>query len=247
MMTSCYLLHSGVFNSADEAINFVTLRRQLDKRWLFPSQIRYVYYYEALLRNENVECRTYRVSHLRITTVPSFSSSLIELGCSPILSISCLARDSNAPTDVSWLPKKVFDGFENLRSCPPRRYSSERDNVMDFSFDDYKSNSVRVRGDVCVSGFSDGGKLFQVYFNTCFVTDSYLVFDQCTTDIAHMDENNFTFDKNFKVEIFLEAMKDDPSLNVLPRPPSTNASDVEFKTWEHIKAYGDTNIEEDNF
>lgn len=244
MMAACYLMHSGVCTTAQKAVDFVNRLRCPDSHDALtcPSQIRYVYYYEALLRSESVKCSTYRVSHIRITTAPSFSSSLIDCGCTPVVSISVLGKTNpnNSNTDVNWYPKRVFNQIDALGLVKPRKYSSERDHIIDISLDKY---DVRVRGDACVAVFSEEEKMFQCCFNTCFIQDNYLAFEKKYVDIAADDLFHYTFDANFKVEISLQAVADEPALNVLPSLRSTSSAAVKQEL-EFIHTYGDTNIPE---
>lgn len=242
MMAACYLLHSGVCTTAQKAVEFVNRQRSPDSQDALtcPSQIRYVYYYEALLRSDSVRCSTYRVAHLRIVTVPSFSASLIDCGCTPVVSISVLGRSGADSGDVSWYPRRVFNQTDALGPVKPRQYSAERDTIVDIPLEKY---NVHVRGDVCLAVFSEEEKMFQCCFNTSFIQENYLAFEKQFVDMAAEDMFHYTFDANFKVEIAFEAIPDEPALNVLPilkmsSPPAVKA-ELEF-----INSYGDTNIPE---
>jgi len=240
MMAACYLLHSGVCTSAAQAHEFVNRQRAPEPLTAIscPSQIRYIYYYEALLRSESVKCSTYRVSHIRIVTVPSFSSSLIDCGCTPSVSLSVLARSGVAQTDVTWYPRRVFHQITALNGVPPRRYSAERDRLVDIPMEKY---GVNVRGDVCLSVFSEGEKMCQVYFNTSFIKSNHLTFEKSCIDMAAQDTFHYTFDAHFKIEIVFKLVPDEPALNVLSTQRTSQTSKEE---WEFVHNYGDTNIAE---
>lgn len=240
MIAACYLLHSGVCTSAMQAVAFVNRQRtpETTPAISVPSQIRYIHYYEALLRSESAVTASYRVSHIRIITVPSFSSALIDCGCSPTVSLSVLARNGTAQSDVVWYPRRVFNQVDVLKGIPPRRYSAERDNVVDIPLE---KHDVTVRGDVCLAVFSEGEKMCQLYFNTSFIKNRSLCFEKETIDMAAEDTFHYTFDANFKIEIIFQEVADDPSLNVLSVQRPLHMSQDE---WEFIHSYGDTNIEE---
>jgi hypothetical protein len=241
MIAACYLLHSGVFTSAGKAIDFINKQRRPDTvdALTCPSQIRYVYYYEALLRSEAVQCGTYRVKHIRLRTIPSFSSSLVDCGCSPTVSFSLLARPaSSGQSNLPWYPKHVFSQAERLGDVKPRHYSTERDVLIDLPLERY---NVVVRGDVCLHLFSEGEKMCQLYFHTAFVKDNFLSFEKLQIDMACDDVFHYTFDAAFKIEICLEPVADDPSLNQFPAQRGPNAPKVD---WAFVHAYGDTNIPE---
>lgn len=244
-MAACFLLHSGVCTSAAQAVAFVNRQRtpQDLNAISCPSQIRYVHYYEALLRSDSVKCSTYKITHIRIVTVPSFSSSLIDCGCTPNVSVSVLARNGTAPTDVTWYPRRVFDQVTALNGVPSRQYSSERDGAVDMALD---KHHISVRGDVCLALFSEGEKMCQVYFHTAFIQGNYLAFEKECIDMAANDIFHYTFHANFKIEICFQDVPDEPALNVLSVQRN---SQVSSEDWDFIHSYGDTNIpevEEDN-
>lgn len=239
-MAACYLLHSGVCTTAQKAVHFVNRQRCVDALTC-PSQIRYVHYYEALLRSDSVRCSTYRITHVRMLTVPSFSSSLIDCGCTPVLSISVLGKSGgNSISDVSWYPRRVFNQVDALGMLKPRQYSAERDSIIDFPLEKY---DIHVRGDVCLTVFSEEEKMLQCYFNTCFIQENYLAFEKKFIDLAAEDVFHYTFDANFKIEITFEAVPDEPMLNILPTLRMSSPAHVKEEL-EFIHCYGDTNIPE---
>ena len=67
MMIACYLVHSGRCSSADEALFlFGQERTRNGKGVTIPSQMRYVHYYETLLRRGSVQPHTYQITHVRM-------------------------------------------------------------------------------------------------------------------------------------------------------------------------------------
>ena len=137
-MAACYLLHSGLFSSAEEAVSFICRERSplLLNALCVPSQVRYAHYYEALLRDDSTAIHgqgerrvqhLLRILHIRMTTVPQFSASILHGGCSPYLSISVLAHrtslsssndDAAQSQSEQWFPKRVYS---QLDYTPMRR------------------------------------------------------------------------------------------------------------------------------
>lgn len=145
MLAACYLLHSGLFTSAEEAVSFLCRERSplLLNALCVPSQVRYVNYYEALLRDDSPTAQTQerrvqhllRILHIRMTTIPQFSASILHAGCSPYLSISVLARrTSSLPSNdlatqtEQWFPKRVYSQLDHTPMRRPNlvpRYRSD--------------------------------------------------------------------------------------------------------------------------
>jgi len=233
MLSACLLLHQGVAMSSSEAIALVNKERTPSARnaVCVPSQIRYVYYYEALLRcaDENkYKFQTLKVMAIRITSIPNFDSSLLRMGCTPFVVISVLAAanddvheaDDSAGSkhgDSSNLfsARTIFNQHDDAQDTM-RYYSRTKDSCIDM---DLSASDVRVRGDTVLSFFSDDVKMMQLSFHTCFVEENnYLAFEKSQIDIACKDTKHRFFAPNLKVEVFFSPCDDDPSINTTPLP-----------------------------
>lgn len=248
MLIACYLLHSGIFSNSPDAIAFLCRERTpvLLNAISVPSQIRYVHYYETLLRVEHSTCYTYEVDNIRMNTIPSYNSSIVYSGCTPYISISCLAtKKSPSFSDdegILWYPKRVYNQLDYTKKRKLQRYDTDTDSKVDFTFNE---DEVQVRGDVVVTVFSAGTgseeKMFQLYFNTSFVEQNYLKFDKSTIDIANADKLDYTFASDFSVEIFLHKVEAEESINSIDDFYLQEANSKEIK---HMYSGGDTVIEE---
>eukprot|EP01035_Chromulina_nebulosa_P021416 gene21416-27742_t len=227
LLTACYLLHCGLFSSAEEAVSFLCRERSplLLNALCVPSQVRYVHYYEALLRDDSSTGQEKRVQHLlrilhiRMTTVPQFSASILHGGCSPYLSISVLARRTSPSLSSSsndgaaqaeqWFPKRVYSQLDHT----PMR----RPNLV-----------PRYRSD------EQGG---------------YLSFGREGVDLACRDEQGYSFHKDFKIEIFLQRGADPDqvratALNTVTDSDLIGQGDADLSAADFLHSFGDTNIDE---
>jgi len=260
MLAACFLLHCSAFTDSDQAIKLINERRRRSNDnvinnnhhnvLLLPSQIRYVHYYEMLLRTDQVRCKTYRIISITCITIPHTSSCIVNGGCTPHISLSVLSHNDDEEIQNAWFPKRIFNQLSWTKKKPLVRYIVGQDDKMDF---DMQSYEVNVRGDVCLSMFSEGEKIAQLYFNTCFVNDnSCLVFNKECIDIANYDVHHYTYDEDFKIIIHLKQIKDDPLINHYSKlapnvEPIYNRDQYRQKESElndllFMYSYGDTNI-----
>jgi len=204
MMIACCLLHMGVCKTAEEALTLFGEKRTSNKKGVtIPSQIRYVYYYEQLLRRQNVTTYTYQITHIRLVTVPNFDPSITGGGCDPYFHVRLLQKtgeNNHKERRVFNYKKKV----ERVKKC----YPQER-----FVDIDCKNMNVKVKGDVKIVFFdhdqySQDDKMCHLWFNTAFVERNFLVFDKQVVDKACKDKHCRTFDQNFKVEVYLHRVDD---------------------------------------
>lgn len=262
MLAACFLLHCSAFTDTDQAIKLINERRrrrsnhnhnnhhQHHNALLLPSQIRYIHYYEMLLRTDQVRCKTYRITSINMVTIPHTSSCIVNGGCTPHISLSVLAHNDDEEIQNAWFPKRIFNQLSFTKKKSLVRYIVGQDDKIDFDMQTYE---VNVRGDVCLSIFSEGEKIAQLYFNTCFINEnSCLVFDKECIDIANYDIYHYTYDKDFKIIIHFKQIKDDPLINHYNKLTPTvepvynrdeyRQKEIELHDLLFMYSYGDTNI-----
>ena len=230
LLASILLLHTGTSDSAIDSINEVCSNRILSfalnkiNSIITPTQLRYIYYYEQLLRKDYLIEYTMCITHIKITTIPNFDASIIASGCTPYIVVSLLKRDDDL---LNWKPYCLYNQSDTVKPLPVITKSSNKnktaavtktlrhytkdDNVIDFDLT--KNEPILVRGDIVVSVFTEDTKMFQISFHSAFIEGNYLLFDKSAVDIASSDVHNRFFDPNFKVEIYLNRVEDKPSLN----------------------------------
>ena len=233
MLAACLLLHlskMGHAMTADEAVASICDARG-EASVSYPSQIRYVHYYERLLRSQKGEyVQTLRLNAIRMTTCPSFDPSILNQGCSPYAVVSILAQMAEPAALESHMPFHNHIAFHQQE-----RLAKEKKSVRFYSKTkgeseiemDLRDSSVTVRGDTIVSLHSGEHKMLQVCFNTAFVEENYLSFDKFSLDLAHLDARHRRFDADFRVELFFSRVSDQPELNIDTLSPTADQYDPE--------------------
>ncbi|CAG9859111.1 unnamed protein product [Phyllotreta striolata] len=212
-MICCYLLHSGRFRHSDEALNYYGQRRTQDEKGVtIPSQVRYVRYYESLLRDPLQRYRPVAVYIKEFLLDPA--PNLLGPGCLTF-SVSQQQRCDGGGVKVQKLRKN--DAFEVRRGQSP--FSIKLDYCLplagDIKVEFYHKSMIRKE------------KLFQFWFNTYFVGENYsendgllsngsnglnrneaccvLTFDKNELDIVNKkDKQNKMFHANFKLTLRLQ-------------------------------------------
>jgi len=233
MLAACLLLHlskMGHAMTADEAVAAVCEARG-EGSVSYPSQIRYVHYYERLLRSQKGEyVQTLRLNAIRMTTCPSFDPSILNQGCSPYAVVSILAQMAEPAALESHMPFHNHIAFHQQERLAKEkksvRFYSKTKGEDDIEID-LRDSSVTVRGDTIVSLHSGEHKMLQVCFNTAFVEENYLIFDKSSLDLAHLDVRHRRFDADFRLELFFSRVSDQPELNIDTLSPTADQHDPE--------------------
>lgn len=134
LVAGCLLLLLAHVKSATEAVQVIREKRGSDALTL-PSQIRYLYYYERLLRRDEIYTNTFQLLAIRVNTIPKFNSSIVQAGCTPFFTVEVLATDQthHYPTFLlhnhseqpiqdplasqrQYVNKKIFESFNPTQS-----------------------------------------------------------------------------------------------------------------------------------
>uniref|UniRef100_V5G6Z5 Phosphatidylinositol 3,4,5-trisphosphate 3-phosphatase and dual-specificity protein phosphatase PTEN n=1 Tax=Anoplophora glabripennis TaxID=217634 RepID=V5G6Z5_ANOGL len=239
-MICCYLLHSGMFPSADEALCHYGKTRTQDKKGVtIPSQVRYVRYYEKLVRgNLNYTPVSMYIKEFIFNPVPNFVGGQ---GClSFTISHQTLQQEGEKLTQKCKKLRKN-DAFEVKKADSP--FSIKLDYCLpltgDIKVEFYNKSMMRKE------------KLFQFWFNTFFITDVVdvngyvdrngsgedccyvLSFDKNELDIVNKkDKQNKVFSADFKLTMLLQRIpRDDCCPSTYERPsqvqdtPSESSAD----------------------
>jgi phosphatidylinositol-3,4,5-trisphosphate 3-phosphatase/dual-specificity protein phosphatase PTEN len=187
LVISCFLMHCGFKPSAEQALKFFGVQRTANAKGVtIPSQMRYVHYYEQILRHGFPVTYTYRVSHVRIRGVPT-----LELGSSACTPWFQLLVDGARVFDY----KKACGGSKDL----PRFRKGEPYMDLDCSgFDVRIANNVKLQVNLTGSVAK-----CHLWFHTGFITRNVLVFGRGVIDKLSKDTKGKKVPRNFAIELYL--------------------------------------------
>ena len=186
---SCLLLYMNFFDTAADCLKYYGMMRVENGRGVtVPSQIRYVFYFEQILKEKIVCPMSFKViclMKIRMVTIPNISS--VKSGCTPTFSIENASKSFKY-----WEYNKKKDSFDGSEA------------FADFQIGD---NGFDVSGDVKITFYhspllGSKEKIFKLWFNTNFIPDDgVLVVDKNLIDKACKDKNCKNFKQNFKIEV----------------------------------------------
>ena len=186
---SCLLLYMKFFETAADCLKYYGMMRVENGRGVtVPSQIRYVFYFEQILK-KNIKCpiefKVICLNKIRMVTIPNISS--VKSGCTPTFSI-----ENSGKSFKYWEYNKKKESYDIS------------DAFADFQIGD---NGFDVSGDVKITFyhspmFGSKEKIFKLWFNTNFIPDDgVLVVNKDLIDKACKDKHCKKFKQNFKIEV----------------------------------------------
>lgn len=196
-MISCLLLYMDTFSTAKECLEYYGIMRVQNKKGVtVPSQIRYVHFFEYVLKqnmNHPVKFREARIKTIHMITIPVFSS--IGSSCTPVFTIE------NEKNVYSWVEKHGKKSF------------SEKEGMAVFPLGE---DGFAVRGDFKIEfthlgSFGKKEKMFKCWFNTNFIpSDGVLEITKDMIDKACKDSKEKKFKGNFRLKV--ECLLDDDEM-----------------------------------
>lgn len=186
----CLLMFMRVFKTADECLQYYgMMRMESGKGVTVPSQIRYVEYFEKILKyNMGYPLKFIRKCFMKIRmfTIPMFQKKYM----------TSFSIDNSGFTFNSGKQKHILQEQNNA--------------VLDFIID----NLLIVEGDVQVVFYRNHmlgkkEKIFKFWFNTNFIPNNgnIIEFNKKSIDIACKDKDCKYFKSEFKIEVHLANVK----------------------------------------
>ena len=184
-LISCLLLYLGELDTAADCLKYYGLMRVDNGRGVtVPSQIRYVFYFEQILRNKiphPIAFKKLRIRKIRLVTIPAFSK-------------------------VTFVIENKVDKKNNVFDYNKKEILEENAGFVDFEVGD---EGFVVCGDVKIlfytfAMFGGKEKIFKIWFNTNFVPkDDVLEIKKDLIDKACKDKKCKKFKHNFKIEVHM--------------------------------------------
>jgi phosphatidylinositol-3,4,5-trisphosphate 3-phosphatase/dual-specificity protein phosphatase PTEN len=196
-MISSLLLYMGLFSTAKECLEYYGIMRVQNKKGVtVPSQIRYVHFFEYVLKqnlSHPIKFREAKIKTIHMITVPVFSS--IGSTCTPVFTIE------NNDNVYNWLDNHSKKTFK------------EKEGGAVFPLGD---EGFTVRGDFKIAfthigSFGKKEKMFNFWFNTNFIpSDGILEITKDMIDKACKDSKEKRFQVNFRIKV--ECLLDDDEI-----------------------------------
>ncbi len=220
LVCSVYLLHSGVCKTATEALTkFATERTADGKGVTIPSQIRYVHYYEKIMKAPiyNGHSPSFKVIRVKMNSTPNFD---LGGGCNPYFQVRHATTITNEDGTVGYKESKIYD-----QSKWDKKFKFYKDSAIDIDCVEGNPSPVIISGDVKFMFFdhddlSADDKMFHFWINTTFLEEietpvggatHYLKLEKKDLDKAVKDKKHSKFKKDFYVEVFFELLSEDES------------------------------------
>ena len=182
-LISCLLLYLNEFDNAADCLKYYgKMRVDNGKGVTVPSQIRYVFYFEQIIKNKIPHPIIFKklcIKKIRMVTIPAFSR-------------------------ITFVVENKVDNKNNVFNYNKKDTIEENSPFFDYELGD---DGFMVCGDVKILFFStpmfgSKDKIFKLWFNTNFVPeDGVLEVKKDLVDKACKDKNCKKFKHNFKIEI----------------------------------------------
>ena len=184
------MIYMNIVSTADEGLAYYGMMRVGDGKGVtIPSQIRYVHYFEDILKKKldlNANSRKIIIRKIKLTNIPGFS----RVGWSSTLTFS-------------------VDNGENSYNYYDYMKKRETFNLSMGEVDFYLGvKGFEVDGDVKITFFNVGmigtrDKIFKFWFHTQFLPeDNKFCLTKSEIDKACKDKSNKNFKEDFKVEVY---------------------------------------------
>jgi len=202
LMICCWLLHSGEWSTADEAMQFYGAMRTIDKKGVtIPSQIRYVRYFEQMMRYGMPKAEPLFLSRIIFHGQPNISElrfTVSKLASSGV-NVPLFHSGKIRLKDVQEQQKKEKDKEKDKEK--KKKGSKIKAKQQSFALE---CNNVPLCGDIKV----EFEKLMHFWINTSFITGNSTVIKKSEIDKANKDKKDKIFPGDFRLELVFKNQAD---------------------------------------
>eukprot|EP00056_Hartaetosiga_gracilis_P001465 m.45051 g.45051 ORF g.45051 m.45051 type:complete len:514 (-) comp10650_c0_seq2:829-2370(-) len=203
-MICSYLLYSGKFDRAKDALDYFALRRsdyavsQQYQGVQTPSQGRFVTYFQEVVNTYGK-----KIPPLKENTITRMRVHSIDVGENAMSGVSALSFEVfNEKELVFSFDDAVADGQATINSVPLSQ------STLGYAYVDFSFPPIEIKGNVKVKFLSTGSLPlkydkcpFYFWFHTSFVHEPTLRLDRRSLDNPHKESVWKYYDENFAVEM----------------------------------------------
>jgi len=197
-----WMLYNGMWSTAREALLYYGAARTADGKGVtIPSQIRYVYYYEDMVKSGPKLRPPYFLLNIKMSPLPA-------KGLDPSFKVFQLINPSRYERvkTFSSLPSSADKGQGDTMDQNGRKITAPKTSNMKTGEGIIMAcNNCYVSGDTKLDFFEHkliNEKFCRFWFHTAFIKDNYLCFTKEDLDGLCSDKHNKIVPKNFKIELF---------------------------------------------
>jgi len=236
LMICSYLLHSGEWKTAQQAMEFYAAMRTHNKKGVtIPSQIRYVHYFASVVQNsyQLPEPKPLLLKSIQFHTIPKVPH-VTDIRFSVYVMKTLVYTFKDSPKVRS--NKRAKKARSSVKSAVVNMPITQNESFVEDDTKDeeesliFECPPIPVCGDIKMEfyenqTFGSDQKLFAFWFNTAFATEdliprSYsLEISKEALDKAHKDKQCKIFKENFRVICSFQALESD-------RTPSKELSEL---------------------
>ncbi|EDQ86125.1 uncharacterized protein MONBRDRAFT_38555 [Monosiga brevicollis MX1] len=185
VMISAYLMHCGLFEKTEEALEFYGHARTMNGKGVtIPSQVRYVHYYGRYVREQR-----------EFEPIPLIMKRIILHGIPDFKDGTCVPQFTlrHGPQHVLTFKSGWYEGISREQGTATLELKPH----------------TPVCGDVKLEfihrkGSSGKEKMFHLWFNTFFIVNNRFYAAQSEVDKANKDKKNKIYPEGFAIEILFD-------------------------------------------
>ncbi|CAD8131429.1 unnamed protein product [Paramecium pentaurelia] len=186
----CYLLYSGRFSNAEEALFYYDKQKHLNGGGItMPSQLRYVQYFEKILFQRNIHPPIKYLTSIVIHGIPDIQDKQ----CKPFLEIYTYEKSCKT---LKYTDKLEYKDQKKAKDLMLKDIELIRINI---------GKPFLAIGDIMIkfnhNGHFEVEPMFRVSFNTAFIEDNKLSFRNEDLDPSKLQKDNrFPADLNIEIQ-----------------------------------------------